>query len=355
MTKANGAELSTCLAALVLLLPALLAAQEPGTAGRELDSLEAALPRVRTAPGLNTPSRLPLASGEYRKAPPRFEVLLQMRGEYIPGEPDVATFFFRKVELGIKGQVAEHVAFSVELDPVRPDDPFRRTYIRLSYFEHVLLKLGLEKAPVGLAELTSSDEIPFVTRPEVSNRFAPAEELGVHLEAPWEHWLVQLSATNGNGRAPRDDNRRKDLSARVVWGPLPWLSVGASTSQGAIGEVPRDRNRYNVEVKLGDNLTGLQVEGYRAKDASVWSTASYVEAYRGIPIRANWLTHVQPAIRYERIDRRDDVADEELSVLTLGLNLLFHGHAAKLQLNYLSELRTPGRADEWRAQYQLAF
>lgn len=184
MTKVDGAELCTCLAVLVLVLPALSAAQERDTT--KPDSLKAVPPRIQTAPGLNTPSRLPLSSGEYRKGAPRFEVLLQIRGDYIGGEPGVATFFFRKVEVGIKGQVAEHVAFSVELDPVRPDDPFRRTYIRLSYSEHLLLKLGLEKAPVGLAELTSSDVIPFVSRPEVSDRFAPAEELGIHLEAPWK-------------------------------------------------------------------------------------------------------------------------------------------------------------------------
>lgn len=373
------------LAALLLFLPALAAAQQPDTTRRELDSLRAEVARLQAAveqlgsersngtrpsgdsglpanarerqppSALNTPSRLPHAADEYRKAPPRFDVLLQVRGDYIADEPEVATFFFQKVELGIKGQVAEDIAFSVELDPVRPDDPFRRTYIRLGYLEHLLLKVGLEKAPVGLAELTSSDELPFVSRPEVSNRFAPAEELGVHLEAPWEHWLVQLSVTNGNGRAARDDNERKDVSARVVWGPLPWLSVGASANQGAIGEVPRDRDRYNVEVRLGDDLSGLQAEGYRAKDASVWSTAAYVEAYRAIPVRADWLAHVQPAIRYERIDRNDDVAVEELSGLTVGLNLLFHGHSAKLQLNYLSDLRSQGRASEYRALYQVAF
>ncbi len=86
---------------------------------------------------------------------------------------------------------------------MRPDDPFRRTYVRLSQFTHLHLKLGLEKAPVGLDELTSSGEIPFVSRSEVSDRFAPAEELGVHVESPWEHWLFQLSVTNGNGRMAR--------------------------------------------------------------------------------------------------------------------------------------------------------
>lgn len=118
--------------------------------------------------------------------------------------------------------------------------------------------------------------------------------------------------------------------------------------------MPHDRDRYNVELKLGDDLTGAQAEGYQALDATVWSTASYIEAYRAIPVRLNWLTHVQPALRYEWIDRSDATA-EELSALTIGLNLLFHGHAAKLQLNYLAELHSQRRADEWRAQYQLVF
>ena len=84
--------------------------------------------KLRQAPALNTPPMLPSSRPEsYSKTPPRFDVLLQMRGDHFRDPEKIDTFFFRKAELGIKGHISRNVDFSVELDPVRPDDPFRLT------------------------------------------------------------------------------------------------------------------------------------------------------------------------------------------------------------------------------------
>ena len=80
--------------------------------------------KLRQAPALNTPSMLPPSRPEsYAKTPPRFDVLLQMRGDHFRDPEKIDTFFFRKAELGIKGHISRNVDFSVELDPVRPDIP----------------------------------------------------------------------------------------------------------------------------------------------------------------------------------------------------------------------------------------
>lgn len=90
--------------------------------------------------------------------------------------------------LGIKSRIAPRTDFSLELDPVRPDDPFRRTYVRTAAHERLHIKVGLEKAPIGLEELMPTAQVPFVDRSDVSDRFAAAEELGVHLESRWPRW-----------------------------------------------------------------------------------------------------------------------------------------------------------------------
>lgn len=205
---------------------------------------------TQPAPALNTPGMLPTKPEAYRKTSPRFDILFQSRGDYYVDDSRNNSFILRKAELGVKGQINPQVDFSMELDPVRANDPFRRTYFRLRYIPKLHIKLGLEKAPIGLEELTSSAQIPFVDRSEVNDRFAAAEELGIHLESHWPRWLLQLSVTNGGRRLLRDDNRRKDITARVVWGPTSWLSLGGATLQGEVGSERRQRDRYNLEFKL---------------------------------------------------------------------------------------------------------
>ncbi|MGH9794934.1 MAG: porin [Candidatus Acidiferrales bacterium] len=321
---------------------------EPATAS------QAAAP-VERAPALNTPSALPLREEGYRKAPPRFDVLLQARGDFFADTARNDSFFLRKAEIGVKGRITENVDFVIELDPVRANDAFRRTYIRLSHFERLHVKLGLEKAPLGLEELTSSAQIPFVDRSEVNDRFAPAEELGVHLESHWEKWLLQFSVSNGSRRLARDDNNQKDVTGRVVWGPTHWFSVGGAVQSGTNGPASLARDRYNAELKLGSNLSGFQAEFYRAQDASLWSSAFYTSAFWAFATRREWITHVQPVIRYEHVGRSDRDALQELRLLTFGFSLLFQQHRSKFQLNYLKDLHTGSFKDALRAQYQVEF
>lgn len=309
----------------------------------------------RRAPALNTPPVLPPSRAEaFEKRSPRFDVLLLSRADFFSDPAQIDTFFLKKAELGIKGHITRHTDFSLELDPVRPDDPYRRTYIRLSHLPWLHVKLGLEKAPIGLEELTATGQIPFVERSEVTDRFAAAEELGVHLESRRQNWLFQFSVTNGGRRLLRDDNNHKDVTGRVVWAPREWLSIGAATLQGRAGPESLERDRYGAELKLGSNLSGFQTEFFRARDDTRWSSAYYVSGYwafrTGYP-----LSHVQPVLRYEQIDRGDRDAAGELRLWTFGLSLLFDEHRSKVQFNYLKDLQSGSLKDQFRAQYQIEF
>jgi hypothetical protein len=337
---------------------AVLTRVEQERAARAADP---ALP-ARRAPALNSPPRLPPSDPEdYRKLPPRIDVLLQGRYDYFV-DSDLAvdnTFFLRKAELGIKGHITKNVDFSLELDPIRvqTNDPYRRSYIRLSHLEHAHLKIGLEKAPLGLEELQATAQVPFVDRSEVTARFAAAEEMGVFLESNWTRFMFQASLTNGGRRLYLDDNKNKAFTARAVWAPTPRFSLGAATMQARVGTDYADRKRYNVEAKYGvDNQTGAQGELYRAKEGSVWSSAFYLEGYWAVPLEAKLLTHIQPVARYEFIDRSDENPTLELRLVTVGVGLLFKEYKSKLQLNWLKDVRSNSpRPDELRAQYSIEF
>lgn len=315
--------------------------------------LAAAMVVAGQAPALNAPPMLPTDSAAYGDAGFRLGVLLQVRAD-IPGDAR-STFFLRKAEVAIQARVAPSTHLSVELDPVNPDDPFRRTYLRLSHVPWLHVKLGMEKAPFGLEELLSSARIPFVDRSEVSDRFAAAEEVGVHLESRWHRWLAQLSVTNGGRRLMRDDNDHKDLAGRIVWAARPDVSVGAAALTGRVGPAEIVRRRFAAEVRVGPADSGLQGEYFRARDGDVRSHAFYVSGFRAIGIGTGGDTYVQPVARYERLERDDDLVAEELDLLTVGASLLIDGHRSKLQVNYLWDMRPGFDEAGLRLQYQVEF
>jgi hypothetical protein len=312
-------------------------------------------PVAARPPGLNAPPKLPASNPDnFTKKPPRIDLILMGRYDAFDDTTRNNTFFLRKAELGLKGNIAPGVDFSFEYELARTtaNDPYRRTYIRFSQLEHLHVKVGMEKAPIGLEELASTGQIPFVDRSEVSDRFSAAEELGVFLESNWSNFMFQASITNGGRRLYRDDNRRKDLTARAVWAPHPWLSLGVATLRGENGAVPTDRNRDGFEVKFGPTWSqGAQAEYFRAKDGRVRSDAYYLSAYWAFPVKVAGLTHVQPVARYEWLDRSDDDRTRELNVFTTGFSLFLKDTKAKLQFNWLHDLRGDRyRKDEYRTQ-----
>lgn len=354
--KEQVARAEALLAKLEASRPASAASAPPAAVPPAQAPLTAAEMVRQQAPGMNTPPMLPPSRAEsFRKTPPRMDVLLQVRGDFPEDTSRNSTFFLRKAELGFKGHIFEDVDFSVELDLVRPSDPLRRTYIRLTHFDKLHVKLGLEKSPIGLEELTATARIPFVDRSEVTDRFAAAEELGVHFESHWEKWLLQFAVTNGGRRLLRDDNRQKDVAGRIVFSPHKKVTFGLAALSGENGPARTVRDRYNAEFRWGTHLTGLQSEFYRARDASVRSSAYYVAGYWAIPTHRPLLTYIQPVARYEFIGRSDRDPLQERCLVTFGAGFLFTEQRSKFQINYVKDVRNPARRDELRAQYQIEF
>jgi hypothetical protein len=307
------------------------------------------------APAIMAPSPLPTDSASYGATGIVFGVLLQTRLEVPEDASSPSSFFLRKAELGMRARVAPATHLSLEVELTTPESPLRRTYVRLSQIERLHLKLGMEKAPLGLDELLSTARVPFVDRSEVSDRFSAAEEMGAHLESRWDRWTFQLSVTNGGRRLIRDDNDRKDVWGRIVWAPHPDLSIGIAALDGRAGMEEVGRRRYNAELRFGAGDRAVQTEYFRAEDGGVTSNAYYVAGFYDLDPERPGGTRLQPAARYERITRSDDLADEELSLLTVGTSLLFDGHRSKLQINYLWVLEDGGPPGGVRAQYQVAF
>jgi hypothetical protein len=90
-------------------------------------------PAPSRPPALNTPPKLPPSAAEnFQKTPPRVDALLQTRYDHFGDETRNNTFSLRKAEIGLKGNIARNIDFSLEVDLTRDqaNDPYRRTYVR---------------------------------------------------------------------------------------------------------------------------------------------------------------------------------------------------------------------------------
>lgn len=78
-------------------------------------------PPARQAPALNTPPKLPRSVPEsYAKDPPRFDILIQTRADFPADNSRNDTFYLRKAEIGVKGNIAPMWIFLWNLKPLDP-------------------------------------------------------------------------------------------------------------------------------------------------------------------------------------------------------------------------------------------
>ncbi len=270
--------------------------------------------------------------------------------------------FLRKVEIGFSGKINDLIGFRVEVDPVKPNDPFRRTFIQFTPHKYIDLRVGQEKAPLGMEELMRTSRVPFADRSDVSDRFAPAEELGVVAYLGNDKLKLGFSVTDGRKRQKtenqRDNNDFKDITERLVFKPVNWVELGFARMDGRVGPDKLERNRTNISFRLGDrnNINFLYGEYFNAKDGEVESDAFHVAAGKGFKLNNPYIDTIVPAFRYEKLTQEGppELLDE-LKQITFGLNFWLQRYDAKVVVNYLKDLKSNGFKDQWRFLYQVSF
>lgn len=144
---------------------------------------------------------------------------------------------FRRVRLGVKGDLSAFASYKVELEfaagdeddfngggPVEGDADaiFADVYLKLDRLFPASLTIGHFKEPMGLDELTSSRFITFMER-SVTSGFSPARNHGFMLsessdELTWQAGYFYDADAYGTG----SDADATSLAGRVVY--RPWFS-----------------------------------------------------------------------------------------------------------------------------------
>lgn len=245
----------------------------------------------------------------------------------------------RRARIALGGNLAEKVAYRVQVDAVRSPVLLDA---RLDYTPKPVAKLtiGQFKIPFSQENLISSRDLISIERSNVVNNLVPGRDtgnngrdIGAQLEGNFYRGdgkpLVDYSVGlfNGAGINRRDDNRRKDIGARLVVHPLAGLSLAGDYYNGASGDKELSRERAGVEFAYVRKLYSLRGEYIWGHDGVVRKYGWYSQfAYR---FRPKW----EALAKFDTYDPQRHAGKDVTNTYLVGVNW-YLSNWVKLQANY---------------------
>ena len=273
---------------------------------------------------------------------------------------------FRRVRLGVKGDLSAFASYKVELEfaagdeddfngggPVEGDADaiFADVYLKLDRLFPASLTIGHFKEPMGLDQLTSSRFITFMER-SVTSGFAPARNHGFMLSESsdgltWQAgYFYDADATSLAGRVvyrPWFSNRGESLlHLGAAWNAREGTKAikfypGNHAAPSSESFNLTDPSTLGLEIAWTDGPLSIMAEQMSAEDGITGNTASATsiqaswflgDQYRGYKTSAGAFERAQGAddgawelaARHGSWDFDDSATNDSGSALALGLN-----------------------------------
>ncbi len=307
-------------------------------------------------------------------------------GDKSNGDPiKPSTFYFKRARVGIVGSIPYDVSYYVmaELTPgLNGGNPYLLdAFVTYAPFgEYAKFSLGQFKSPFSLELNTPCFALHTINRSTVVNQLAaPFRDMGLMILGSSDslfgiHNLIsyKVAVLNGTGINVADDNRNKDIAARLVIAPAEWIAVGGSYRTGHVG--PKDvngdqkkRTRTAIDLTFdkwnfmlqGEYIMGKNIGEIAGGGGCGGKATNALNEYEqnGFWVAAMYMTpwYLQPIVKYETFN--PDGADYsyqgitqnyEQNTITFGLNY-FINDWTRVQVNYLynSEGKTNGAVNEY--------
>lgn len=300
-----------------------------------------------------------------------------------------STFFFKRARIGVVGSIPYDVSYYVmaEFSPgLKGGDPYLLdafvTYAPLG--KYLKFSVGQFKSPFSLELNTPCHALHTINRSTVVNNLAsPFRDMGLMFLGSSDSLFgipdlisYKIAILNGTGINVKDDNKNKDIAARIVIAPFEWLKIGASTRFGKVGKINADddqesRTRYAGDITFekgnfmfqGEYIVGTDIgsapSGGGGCGGKTATTAFETYDRSGFWVAAMYMTpwNLQPVVKYETynpdgteytyIDPGYEQTYEQRTI-TYGLNY-FINDWTRVQVNYLynAEGRTDGEINEY--------
>lgn len=285
------------------------------------------------------------------------------------------SFYFKRARLGVMGSIPYDVSYYVmaEFAPIYNggNAALLDAFVTYAPFKKYLkFSLGQFKAPMGLELNTPCHALHTIRRSTAVNQLAgPFRDQGLMFLGSTDSLFgkkdlisYRLAILNGTGLNQWDDNKFKDIAARIVISPWEWLRIGGSYRTGkqkikVTGKVQDTRTRYGADIEFeykdfllqGEYIAGEDVGAAPASGGGCGGKATTAdevgETWKrdGFMVQAMYMTpwYLQPVVKYESYNP-DALTysylyhdqDFEQSTFTFGLNY-FINEWTRLQVNYL--------------------
>ena len=300
-------------------------------------------------------------------------------------------FRLRRARVNLTGDFAEQFDFKVEGDFGQGDGinsnrtAFSGTDIWLNWhqFPGAQIKVGQWKAPFGLEQITPDTQLFSIERSLPTGALTPERQIGIQL---WGKPFTQLwpeqkdfvtyyfGVFNGNGRnTTLNDNNNFMTVGRLELLPFKGQIFGQDASLKLGGDVLNSRHdagtnispTLNLKVNADGSLSSFVLPGadertgwsgdawlnigpfdligeYLAEDVDGRTVAGKPPGFSGFDpsgyyIQASYFIlakKLQGVVKWEALEP-DQVDDDNIRSLTIGLNYYIHGDAIKLMANYI--------------------
>ncbi len=302
------------------------------------------------------------------------------------GEADNSyNFTFNRARIGVTGNIPYDVSyyFILEASPFKGDvklcDAFTSYTLLAPY---ATFSIGRFKSPFGLERNTPCQGLYTVKRSLVTDNLVLDRDMGLMAYGNYNDLVnYTFALTHGTGSAAVDNNKAKDISARVVLSPIEMVKVGGSWQTGKqpaadpTAEEEDIRTRFAGELQFeyknflvqGEYISGKMessggivahppdcthdttwytvVPPGESKSGGYWGFLAYTTPWE-----------LQPIVKYEFYDPDADTDDNELSIITFGFNY-FINDWSRIQVNYLYKAEKGNEIvnDEILFQFQALF
>ncbi len=305
------------------------------------------------------------------------------------------SFYFKRARLGVAGSIPYDVSYYVmaEFSPLAHEGSayILDAFVTYAPFgNYAKISMGQFKSPMGLELNTPCHSLHTIRRSTAVNQLAgPFRDMGAMLLLSTDTLFgkkdlvtARFAVLNGTGLNTWDDNKFKDIAARLVISPTDWLSVGGSFRTGKQGmkingikQSKSTRVGGDIEIEYKNFL--LQGEYIMAEDEGAEptsgggcggkSTGSINEdeggewSRDGYFVQLMYMTpwYLHPVIKYETynpdgLDYSFLYQDQDFgqSSFTFGINY-FINEWTRVQLNYMYNAEETGEYNNDAISIQL--
>ncbi len=127
---------------------------------------------------------------------------------------------FRRMRLGMKGNIAADFAYKAELEFANEALNFRDVYISYTGLKNTEFKIGSFKPPFGLEELTSSNNITFIERSAPTAAFISSYIIGVGASKYSNNWSLTAGLFNDDAGTQSTDDEAWSTAVRATYLPI---------------------------------------------------------------------------------------------------------------------------------------